>query len=105
MRRNGGVDMRITKILNNNAVVVKNDQQENIAIGAGVGFNKGKNDLVNQEKIEKLFVLKEDEKLQQLLIRIPEEHFMMTEEVIAYAENYLQVELNEHIRQIGRAHV
>jgi len=105
MRRNGGVDMRITKILNNNAVVVKNDQQENIAIGAGVGFNKGKNDLVNQEKIEKLFVLKEHEKLQQLLIRIPEEHFIMTEEVIAYAEDYLQVELNEHIRLVLADHL
>src|SRR5690625_4730056 len=105
MRQNGGVYMRITKILNNNAVVVKNDQQENIAIGAGVGFNKGKNDLVNQEKIEKLFVLKEHEKLQQLLIRIPEEHFIMTEEVIAYAEDYVQVELNEHIRLVLADHL
>lgn len=97
--------MRITKVLNNNAVVVTNDEQERIAIGAGVGFKKGKNDLVNQAKIEKLFVLKENEKLQQLLIRIPEEHFTITEEVIDYAENYLQVELNEHIRLVLADHL
>src|SRR5690625_2918923 len=105
MMRNGGVDMRITKILNNTAVVVDNDHIETIVIGSVLVFNKGKNDLVNQEKIEKLFVLKEHEKLQQLLIRIPEEHFIMTEEVIAYAEDYLQVELNEHIRLVLADHL
>lgn len=79
--------------------------EEKIAIGTGVGFNKGKNDIVNTAKIEKLFVLKENEKLQQLLIRIPEEHFMITEEVITYAEEYLDSELNDHIRLALTDHI
>lgn len=90
--------MKIMKILNNNAVIVKDGDEEKIAIGAGVGFEKGKNDIVNSSKVEKLFVLKENEKLQQLLIRIPEEHFLLAEDVIAYAEEYLGTKLNEHIR-------
>src|SRR5690625_2433587 len=90
--------MRITKILNNNAVVVMDDGEEKIAIGAGVGFEKKKKDIVNQAKIEKVFVSKESEQLQQLLLRIPEEHFMITEEIIAYAEENLGTKLNDHIR-------
>ncbi|MGE8203338.1 PRD domain-containing protein [Heyndrickxia sp. NPDC080065] len=89
--------MKITKILNNNAVVVLDDQQERIAIGAGIAFGKKKNDVVNINKIEKLFVMKENEKLQQLLNRIPEEHFIISEEIITYAEEYIGTKLNEHI--------
>lgn len=72
--------------------------EEKIAIGAGVGYERSKKDRVNKMKIEKLFVSKEGEKLQQLLLRIPEEHFMITEEIIAYAEAKLGTQLNDHIR-------
>jgi beta-glucoside operon transcriptional antiterminator len=89
--------VKITKILNNNAVIVKDGEEENIAIGAGVGFGKRKNDMINQGKIEKLFVLKENEKLQQLLLRIPEEHLALSEEIISYAEKQLETNLNDHI--------
>lgn len=89
--------MKIVKVLNNNAVVIKDKGQEKIAIGSGVGFRKGKNDLVNPRKIEKLFVLKEYEKLQHLLLRIPEDHFVLSEEIIAYAEEQLNTKLNDHI--------
>ncbi|MFD2043542.1 PRD domain-containing protein [Ornithinibacillus salinisoli] len=89
--------MKIKKILNNNAVIIIDDDQEKIAIGAGVAFNKTKNDIVNRDKIEKLFVLKENEKLQQLILRIPEEHLMLSEEIISYAEEHLGVRLNDHI--------
>lgn len=97
--------MRINKILNNNAVVVTDKDEEKIAIGAGVGFNKGKNDIVNISKIEKLFILKENLKLQQLLTWIPEEHFAITEEVINYAEEYLDTTLNDHIRVVLADHI
>lgn len=90
--------MKIKKILNNNAAIVIDEQEEKIAIGAGVGFGKQKNDIVISSKVEKLFVLKENEKLQQLLLRIPEEHFTISEEIITYTENRLGTELNEHIR-------
>ncbi|MFS8580439.1 MAG: levansucrase, partial [Novibacillus thermophilus] len=35
--------MKIAKVLNNNAVVIKDKGQEKIAIGSGIGFRKGKN--------------------------------------------------------------
>jgi len=71
--------------------------QEKIAVGAGIAFGKRRNDIVNAKKIEKLFVMKENEKLQQLLSRIPEEHFIISEKIITFAEEYLGTKLNEHI--------
>lgn len=89
--------MKIKKVLNNNAVIVLDEGQEKIAIGAGVAFNKHKNDIVNPANIEKLFVLEENKKFEQLLERIPEEHFILAEEIIAYAEKELSTSLNDHI--------
>lgn len=89
--------MKILKILNNNAVIVTDGKQEKIAVGAGIAFSKKKNDIVNVHKIEKLFVIKENERLQQLLNRIPEEHFIVSEEIITYAEEYIGSKLNDHI--------
>ena len=89
--------MKIRKILNNNAVVVTDNNEEKIAIGAGIAFQKKKNDIINPSKIEKLFVMKENEKFQQLLLQIPEEHFALSEEIITYAEESLGSKLNDHI--------
>lgn len=79
--------------------------EEKIAIGAGVGFEKGKNDILNPQKIEKLFILKENEKLQQLLQRIPEEHFILAEKIIAYAEKQLDTKVNDHIYLVLSDHL
>jgi beta-glucoside operon transcriptional antiterminator len=89
--------VKIKKILNNNAVVVSDNNEEKIAIGAGIAFQKRKNDVINPGKIEKLFVMKENEKFQQLLQQIPVEHFSISEEIISYAEECLGLKLNEHI--------
>lgn len=89
--------MKIKKILNNNAVVVSDNNEEKIAIGAGIAFQKRKNDIVNPEKIEKLFIMKENEKFQQLLQQIPAEHLALSEEIITFAEESLGLKLNEHI--------
>jgi beta-glucoside operon transcriptional antiterminator len=89
--------VKIKKILNNNAVVVIDHNEEKIAIGAGIAFEKRKNDIINPNKIEKLFVMKENEKFQQLLQQIPEQHFSISEEIISYAEDRLGLKLNEHI--------
>lgn len=97
--------MKISKILNNNAVVVIDEDQEKIAYGSGIAFQKRKNDIVNSHKIEKIFVMKENEKLQQLLSRIPEEHFILSEEIISYAEEYLGTKLNEHIHVVLADHL
>ncbi|WP_017436956.1 PRD domain-containing protein [Saccharococcus caldoxylosilyticus] len=90
--------LRIHKILNNNAVVVLDDGKEKIVMGAGIAFQKRKNDIIPPAKIEKIFVMEEEnEKFQQLLRTLPEEHIEIAEEIISYAEGKLQAPLNNHI--------
>lgn len=104
MRREGP-SIKIKKILNNNAVIVQDEGREKIAIGAGIAFNKKRNDIVSGGKIEKLFVMQENDKLEQLLSRIPEEHFTISEEIITYAENHMGTKLNEHIHIVLTDHL
>ncbi|RAK20516.1 BglG family transcriptional antiterminator [Anoxybacillus vitaminiphilus] len=89
---------RIHKILNNNAVVVLDNGQEKIVMGAGIAFQKRKNDIIPSAKIEKIFVMEEEnEKFQELLRTLPEEHIQIAEEIISYAEGELKAPLNNHI--------
>lgn len=81
------------------------DGEEKIATGSGVGFNKMKNDILPANKVEKYFVLADNMKFEQLLERIPEAHFIVTEEVIKYAEKTLHTELNNHIRVVLTDHI
>lgn len=90
--------VRIYKILNNNAAVVLDGQQEKIVMGPGLAFQKSKNDIIPKAKIEKIFVMKEEsEKFQQLLQMVPEEHVELAEEVISFAEGQLLSPLSNHI--------
>lgn len=90
--------MKIHKVLNNNAVVVKEEGIEKIVMGSGIAFQKGKNDVIDTGRIEKVFILKgEGEKFQELLQTVPEAHIALAEEIISYAEKSLDTDLNDHI--------
>ncbi|WP_185819724.1 PRD domain-containing protein [Salibacterium salarium] len=90
--------MKILRVLNNNAVVVKHGELEKIIFGAGIGFQKGKNDPVNQQKIEKIFSMEENTpKFEQLLKTLPLEVIEMGEEIISYAEGEMHLPLSDHV--------
>ncbi|MEC0184820.1 PRD domain-containing protein [Paenibacillus peoriae] len=90
--------MKINRVLNNNAVVVKEGNNETIIMGGGIAFQKGKNDLIDQSKIEKVFVLKEEsQKFQELLSTVPESHIAISEDIISYAEKRLGMKLSNHV--------
>lgn len=81
------------------------DDYEKIVVGAGVAFNKKRNDIVSVDKIEKVFIMRENDKFQQLVSRIPEEHFTISEEIITYAETSMGTKLNEHIHIVLTDHI
>lgn len=92
--------MRIKKVLNQNAVIVTTeDQEEKIAVGKGIGFNKKKNDLLFTRDIERLFVLEPEnqQRFLNLLKQIDEKFFFATERIIDHAETVLMEKLNEHL--------
>jgi beta-glucoside operon transcriptional antiterminator len=88
-------------VLNNNVVTIKNeDNQESVVMGRGIAFQKKKGDEIDEEKIDKIFVLKNksiNDKLITLVNDIPAEYLEISEEVIKYAEEKLNAKLNENI--------
>ncbi|MFW2491307.1 BglG family transcription antiterminator LicT [Clostridium chromiireducens] len=93
--------MIIKKIFNNNAILAKDSKKQEIVImGRGVGFKKSVGDEVDENLIEKTFILKQkdaSEKFKLLLEDIPTEHVSLCYDIIEYAKNILSVELNDYI--------
>lgn len=91
--------MKIKKVLNQNAVLVLDEEEEKIAVGKGIGFGKKKNDLVYHRDIERLFAMEAEgqRKLQSLMAQIDERFFFAAEKIIDYAETVLMEKLNSHL--------
>ncbi|CUX72203.1 Transcription antiterminator LicT [Clostridium sp. C105KSO15] len=88
--------MKITKVINNNSVVALADNgHEVILMGAGVGFQKKRNDIVSLNAVEKTYDLR-DKKAKmytQLLEQVPSEYFDISQRIMEKAEEELKTEL------------
>ncbi|MFJ8531003.1 BglG family transcription antiterminator LicT [Bacillus sp. NPDC094106] len=93
--------MKIAKVINNNVVSVFNDQSEELVImGRGIAFQKRPGDSVDEERIEKVFELKNkdvSDKFKTLLYEIPIEYMEVSEEIISYAKTKFGRDLNDSI--------
>lgn len=93
--------MKIDKIFNNNAVMSKESSGKDIVlIGCGIAFKKKIGDKIDESLIEKTFVLKEKdtlEKFKMLLEDIPTEQISLCYDIVEYAKNMLNCELNDYI--------
>ncbi|WP_028234737.1 BglG family transcription antiterminator LicT [Pseudobutyrivibrio sp. MD2005] len=91
--------MKITKILNNNAALAK-DENENeiIYTGCGICFQKRAGDEIDESKIEKTFVMeKSNEQFLQLVSEMPYEEIQVADEIIKYASEKLEKRLCNNI--------
>lgn len=93
--------MKIDKIFKNNAVMVKEDNgRDAVIIGCGLAFRKKIGDEVDESLIEKTFILKEKdtlEKFKMILEHIPTEQISLCYDIVEYAKNMLNCELNDYI--------
>lgn len=93
--------MKIAKVINNNVISVMNDQNKELVImGRGIAFQKRPGDVVDEEKVEKIFKLDNkdvSEKFKTLLYDIPIEYMEIAEGIINYAKETLGKKLNESI--------
>ena len=94
--------MKIGKILNNNVAVIfeEDGKTEKIVMGRGIAFSKKIGDTIDEEKIDKTFLLENSDnnnKLQQLLKDIPIEYFNVSEEIIEYAKTKAERSLNDFL--------
>lgn len=93
--------MVIKKIFNNNAVLAKaSNKQEIVVMGCGIAFKKKIGDKIDDNLIEKTFILKQkeaSEKFKLLLEDIPTEEVSLCYDIIEYAKNILNTELSDYI--------
>ncbi|WP_208559701.1 PRD domain-containing protein [Marinilactibacillus kalidii] len=91
--------MKIKKILNNNAVLVRQDDKDFIWIGTGLGFGKKLGEEADQDKIEKVFIMhqKSSERFGQLLKDIPVKYAALADDIIDYAKQQIQYQLSDTI--------
>jgi len=94
--------MTIKKVYNNNVILAfkNNSKREVILTGCGIGFKKKPNDIVEESKIEKKFVIQDnsfESKVNKLASEIPEEVFEISSAIIEYAEKKLNTILDEYI--------
>ncbi|MEK4063732.1 MULTISPECIES: BglG family transcription antiterminator LicT [Paenibacillus] len=93
--------MIIEKILNNNVLLTKNQKgKEVIVMGRGISFNKVAGDYVDPEKVDKIFLLNENQftaRLTELLNDIPVAHLELANEIVTYANGVLGTELSDNL--------
>lgn len=92
--------MKIEKILNNNAVVIKVDDQERIVMGCGIAYKKKIGDEVPNDKIDKIFLLSNKDannKFQEIVSDIPMEYVELGERIIVLAKTKLGKKLSDNI--------
>ena len=92
----------IKKVYNNNVILAYENisKKEVILTGCGIGFGKKPNDTVDDSKIEKKFVIQDnnfESKVNKLASEIPEEVFAVSSGIIEYAEKNLNTTLDEYI--------
>lgn len=93
--------MKISKVLNNSCVVVLDDNEKELVLfGNGIGYAKRNGDAVDKTKIDKVFVMQDERKLDrfsELVQRVPEEVIAVSEELIEEAHEEKGMQLNESI--------
>lgn len=94
--------MIVEKVLNNNVVVSidPTTRKEVILMGSGIAFNKKPGQLIDVKRIEKTFIVDDENlgnKIKKLINQIPEGIFELTDEIITHAIVELNVELDKQI--------
>lgn len=102
--------MRVNKILNNNLVLSKNENNEEIIVkGLGIGYHAKRGDKIDESLIEKIFYPKNHQnsiQMQQYLLSIPEEYFGFVQKFVDHVKeeapdlrlnNSIYLSLSDHI--------
>ena len=94
--------MIVEKVLNNTVVVSidPTTRKEVILMGSGIAFNKKPGQLIDVKRIEKTFIVDDENlgnKIKKLINQIPEGIFELTDEIITHAIVELNVELDKQI--------
>lgn len=92
--------MKLFKSINNNIISAFDDSgREVVIIGKGIGYKAIAGAEIPKEKIEKVFVMSDQdnvERLKELFLTIPTKYIELTDEILIYAKDHLRKKLNEN---------
>ena len=92
--------MKILKVFNNNSVAAISDELGDIILtGSGIGFQKKIGDLVDEAKIEKTYLFKDDQKkrFEQSIDEVPAIYFEIANKIVAKAIKELETDFSGEI--------
>lgn len=93
------MSMKIVRVYNNNVLSVIKDNEEVIVTGKGIGFGKRAGDNIDEARVEKTYVFKDQQKQQlyELLNSVPAIYFKISEAISARAARELNVRISNQI--------
>lgn len=101
--------MVIEKIVNNNVVVtIVDNNVEAVVMGKGIGFKKRVGDIVEKDKVDKIFKLDNPQtkgQFKELLESVEPVYFEITEQIVKHAEAVLDKKLSELIYVLLTDHI
>lgn len=94
--------MEVVKILNSSIVLARRgeDDKEIIVMGKGIGYKSKPGDVVNEDEIEKIYVLENEtisSDLTALMKETPKEYLILADEIISHAKHMLSRHLSDHL--------
>ncbi len=102
--------MKVSKILNNNLVLSRNAENEEIIVkGLGIGFHAQRGDTIDESLVEKIFYPENHQnsiQIQQYLLSIPEEYLDFVQKFVdqlkkedpdLHLNNSIYLSLSDHI--------
>ncbi len=99
----------IKKILNNNVLIATHEERgEVVLIGKGIGFNRQKDESIEETTVEKMFVLKNEKEQEQFKMLLPHIEDEMMNTIISAIELIRERTnnfLNEHIHVALTDHI
>lgn len=92
--------MRIKQVLNHNVIITNCEGKEVIAMGKGIAFGKRAGEEIDETKVEKFFVLENNERknqFAQLLVETPEHTVELAKQMIDYIKMNLSKKVSDSI--------
>lgn len=93
--------MKIKKPLGNNAVLIEENGIEQVVIGNGIGFKKREGDIVDKDKIQSTYMLKDSQSLHtdvtKVLQNIQPDNLIMASKIIQQGKKELGYKCNDTI--------
>lgn len=86
--------MIVTRIFNNNVLLAQDEYSvEKMLLGKGIGFHKKVGDQVDEQTIEKIYVLEENEQVTAMLPELSPQAIIFAKQIVDHVKTELDLEL------------